>query len=219
MTIRGGGHPKPTMVLTPFLRMGPPPRSFAADAHDCIMVRPPLDLPNTRLWRDDLRPMASSPLIVDARLSPTNLSSSLRTVSDSVARGGNRDGWSARASQQGDRAASAASDARKGWKLKLVPPGPNDRRGQVESLGRNRLTPDAPYKACSGFTRVTARWIAQSPKAAFVTRLQPSQLPDQTARQLPEQSTTLRVEPSSTGDTRRRGALENRRYSESASGE
>src|SRR3954464_5129676 len=64
MTIRGGGHPKPTMVLTPFLRMGPPPRSFAADAHDCIMVRPPLDLPNTRVWRDDPRPMASSPLIV-----------------------------------------------------------------------------------------------------------------------------------------------------------
>src|SRR3954469_9400388 len=93
--------------------------------------------------------MASSPLIVEARLSPTNLSSSLRTVSDSVARGGNRDGWSPRASQQDDRAASAASDARKGWKLKLVPPGPNDRRGQVESLGRNRLTSDAPYKACS----------------------------------------------------------------------
>ena len=62
------------------------------------------------------------------------------------------------------------------------------------------------FEACSGFTRVTARWIAQPPKAAFVTRLQPSQLPDQTARQLPEQSTTLRVEPSSTGDTRRRGA-------------
>src|SRR3954463_192205 len=62
------------------------------------------------------------------------------------------------------------------------------------------------FEAFSGFTRVTARWIAQPPKAAFVTRLQPSQLPDQTARQLPEQSTTLRVEPSSTGDTRRRGA-------------
>src|SRR4051794_9949743 len=82
MTIRGGGHPKPTMVLTPFLRMGPPPRSFAADAHDCIMVRPPLDLPNTRVWRDDPRPLASSPLIVEARLSPSNLSSSLRTGSD-----------------------------------------------------------------------------------------------------------------------------------------
>ena len=57
------------------------------------------------------------------------------------------------------------------------------------------------FEACSGFTRVTARWIAQPPKAAFVTRLQPSQLPDETARQLPEQSTTLRVEPSSTGDS------------------
>src|SRR4051794_22547901 len=65
------------------------------------------------------------------------------------------------------------------------------------------------FEASSGFTRVTARWIAQPPKAAFVTRLRPSQLPDQTARQLPEQSTTLRVEPSSTGDTRRRGALGN----------
>src|SRR5215218_4086583 len=65
------------------------------------------------------------------------------------------------------------------------------------------------FEACSGFTRVTARWIAQPPKAAFVTRLQPSQLPDQAAHQLPEQSTTLRVEPSSTGDTRRRGALGN----------
>src|SRR4051794_589531 len=100
MTIRGGGHPKEAMVLTPFSRMGPPPRSFAADAHDCIMVRDPLDRPNTRVWRDDPRPMASSPLIVEARLSPTNLSSSLRTVSDSVARGGNRDGWSARAIQR-----------------------------------------------------------------------------------------------------------------------
>src|SRR4051812_5478091 len=80
-------------------------------------------------------------------------------------------------------------------------------RGQVESyLGRNRLTSDAPYKASSGFTRVTARWIAQPPKAAFVTRLRPGRLPGQAARQLPEQSTTLWMEPSSTGDTRRRGA-------------
>src|SRR3954454_19504744 len=129
------------------------------------------------------------PLIVDARLSPTNLSSCLRTVSDSVARGGNRDGWSARASQQGDRAASAASDARKGWKLKLVRPGPNDGRGQVESLGRNRLTSDAPYKACSGFTRVTAFRIARSPEATFVTRLRPGGWPLRAARQLPAQPT------------------------------
>jgi hypothetical protein len=35
---------------------------------------------------------------------------------------------------------------------------------------------------------VTARRIAQPPKAAFVTRLYPGRLPVQTARQLPEQS-------------------------------
>jgi len=64
------------------------------------------------------------------------------------------------------------------------------------------------FEACSGFTHVTARWIAQPPKAAFVTRLRSSRLPDQTARQLPEQSTTLWVEPSSTGDPRLRGALD-----------
>src|SRR4051794_8549828 len=52
------------------------------------------------------------------------------------------------------------------------------RSSQVEShLGRTRLTSKAPYKACSGFTRVTARWIAQPPKAAFVTRLQPGSSP------------------------------------------
>src|SRR3954470_11503982 len=102
------------------------------------------------------------------------------------------------------------SQGSQGWKLKLLRQGPERWQCQVEShLGRTRLTSKAPYKACSGFTRVTARWIAQPPKAAFVTRFQPSQLPDQTARQLPEQSTTLRVEPSSTGDTRRRGALGN----------
>src|SRR3954454_21659563 len=35
------------MVSTPFSRMGPPPRSFAADAHDCIRVRP--------LWTDRIQ--------------------------------------------------------------------------------------------------------------------------------------------------------------------
>ena len=64
------------------------------------------------------------------------------------------------------------------------------------------------FEACSGFTRVTARRIAQPPKAAFVTGLRPSQLPGQAARQLPAQSTTLWVEPSSTGVSRLRGAPE-----------
>src|SRR5512132_1991820 len=69
------------------------------------------------------------------------------------------------------------------------------------------LTENAPYKACSGFTRVTARRIAQLPKATFVTRLQPLRLPARAARQLPDQSTTLWVDSSSTDDSRLRGAL------------
>src|SRR6516164_4422647 len=44
----------------PGKRMGPPPRSFAADAHECIMVRV-LDPPNTRSWRDDPRPESGLP--------------------------------------------------------------------------------------------------------------------------------------------------------------
>ncbi len=40
-----------------------------------------------------------------------------------------------------------------------------------------------------------------------VTRLQPMRLPAQAARQLPDQSTTLRVESSSTDNPRLRGAL------------
>jgi hypothetical protein len=62
------------------------------------------------------------------------------------------------------------------------------------------------FEACSGFTRVTARWIARPPEAAFVTRLRPVRLPVQAARQLPDQSTTLWAESSSAGDTRLRGA-------------
>jgi hypothetical protein len=62
------------------------------------------------------------------------------------------------------------------------------------------------FEACLGFTRVTAHRIAHPPKAAFVTRLQPSQLPGQAARQLPDQSTILWVESSSTGASRLRGA-------------
>jgi hypothetical protein len=63
------------------------------------------------------------------------------------------------------------------------------------------------FEACSDFTRVMARWIAQPPMAAFVTRLQSGRSLVQTARQLPDQSTTLWVESSSTSDTRHRGAL------------
>src|ERR1035437_6555004 len=80
----------------------------------------------------------------------------------------------------------------------LMQPPPNGRR-----VGIRIVT----FEACSGFTPVPARRIAQPPKAAFVTRLQPCRLPDKTARQLPDQSTTLWVESSSTSDPRLRGAL------------
>jgi hypothetical protein len=61
------------------------------------------------------------------------------------------------------------------------------------------------FEACSGFTLITARWIAQPPKATFVTRLQISRLPNRPARQLPDLSTFIRVDSSSTGDTRPSG--------------
>ena len=44
------------------------------------------------------------------------------------------------------------------------------------------------------------------PTATFVARLQPSRLPDQAAHYLPDQSTTFRVESSSTDGSRLRGA-------------
>src|SRR5208282_2622228 len=62
------------------------------------------------------------------------------------------------------------------------------------------------FEACSGFTHVTARRIAQLPKATFVTRLRSGQLPSRTARQLPDPSTLIRVESSSTRETRLQGA-------------
>src|ERR1700687_2146946 len=84
------------------------------------------------------------------------------------------------------------------------------RRGLL-LLHRSGLSPHTPGQSPGALTRVTARRIAQPPKAAFVTRLRSSRLPDQTARQLPEQSTTLWVDPPSTGETRPRGALHNSR--------
>jgi hypothetical protein len=125
-----------------------------------------MDLPNTRLWRDDPRPMASSP----------------RTVSLS-------------------RFRSLASRRRRS--------APAFGRAPITGAQNRKsaLTENAPYKACSSFTHVTARRIAQPPKAAFVTRLQPFRLPGRAARQLPDQSTTLWVESSSTSDARLRGAL------------
>ena len=67
--------------------------------------------------------------------------------------------------------------------------------------------PHCHFRGLHRLHSVTARRIAQPPKVTFVTRLQPSQLPGQTARQLPDLSTIIRVESSSTGVSRLRGAL------------
>ena len=100
---------------------------------------------------------------------------------------------------------------------RAVPTTPADRAGAHVDCFPRPLEPSpsgrwvgiriVTFGACSGFTHVTAHRIAQPPKATFVARLQPSQLPNQAARQLPDQSTTIRVEPSSTDDSRLRGAL------------
>jgi hypothetical protein len=79
----------------------------------------------------------------------------------------------------------------------LVQPSPNDRRVGIRI---------ASFEACSGFTRVTARRIAQPPKVTFVTRLRLGQLPGRAARQLSDLSTIIRVRSSLTGGSRLRGA-------------
>lgn len=102
--------------------------------------------------------------------------------------------------------------------VRAVPTTPADRNGCTCRL-LPRLTRPSPnsgrvgirivlFEACSGFTRVTARTLAQPPKAAFVTGLRRGRLPGHAARQLPAQSTTRWVEPSSTGVSRLRGAPE-----------
>ena len=58
-----------------------------------------------------------------------------------------------------------------------VPPSPSPRR-----VGIHIET----FEACSDFTHITARRIAQQPKAAFDAGLRLDQLPSQTARLLPD---------------------------------
>src|SRR5690242_13888493 len=78
---------------------------------------------------------------------------------------------------------------------------------QPSPFGRTDGIRIATFEACSGFTHVTAHRIAQPPEATFVTRLQPCRLADRAARQLPDLSTILWVDPSSTGSSRLQGAL------------
>ena len=98
---------------------------------------------------------------------------------------------------------------------RAVPSTPADRDGCICRLLPHLTRPSpkngrvgirySTFEACSGFTHVTARWLAQPPKAAFVAGLRPARLPGQTACQLPVQPTTHCVDTSSTGVNTRSG--------------
>ena len=71
---------------------------------------------------------------------------------------------------------------------RAVPATPADRTGaRVDCFPAHTAFPKwqevgiriVTFEACSGFTHVTARRIAQPPNAAFVTRLQSRRLPDE----------------------------------------
>ena len=64
MMVRGGGIPTWPLAFMPIGRMGPPLRSFAADAHDCIMVQVLRPTGYKVVARFEPRPKAGSPLIV-----------------------------------------------------------------------------------------------------------------------------------------------------------
>ena len=64
MTIRGGGYPTTPLASMPLLRMGLPPRSFAADAHGCIMVRIPPGSTEYKVVTRTRVQLASSPRII-----------------------------------------------------------------------------------------------------------------------------------------------------------
>ena len=115
MTIRGGGHPKQAMVLTPVSRLGPPPRSFAADAHDCIMVR--------SLWTYRIQ--------------------------------------------------GCGAMLRARWQAPLGPLCCPTKK-ITGARSKSTLTENAPYKACSAFTRVAACTLARPPiRDPLYRRLQP----------------------------------------------
>jgi hypothetical protein len=102
--------------------------------------------------------MASFPLIVEARLSPSNLSSSLRTGPDGGACHGHMDGGSALPSQQVGRAASSLrySQGLCRWTLKRVRPGPK----RWPWSGRKRSRPKPLDIRCpiQGLLRLYSRY-------------------------------------------------------------
>jgi hypothetical protein len=98
---------------------------------------------------------------------------------------------------------------------RAVPTTPADQAGaHVDCFPAHAAFPKWPegrHPHCHfrGLLRLHSRYGSSDrsvTKATFVTRLRPCQLPAQAARQLPDQSTTLWVESSSTDGSRLRGA-------------
>src|SRR6266481_1909101 len=143
MTVRGGGIPRRPLALTPNGRMGPPLRSFAADAHDCIMVRVLGPTGYKVVARLNRAPKAGSPLIAIA----TALS--VPSCSKPSRYGLARAKHAARLVRRPILTASARidlGDARVGMKKRTLRSNQETDEGKRCAALANSLTKKAPYK-------------------------------------------------------------------------
>src|SRR6266511_1201759 len=143
MTVRGGGIPRRPLALTPNGRMGPPLRSFAADAHDCIMVRVLGPTGYKVVARLNRAPKAGSPLIV------ITTALSVPSCSKPSRYGLARAKHAARLVRRPILTASARidlSDARVGMKKRTLRSNQETDEGKRCAALANSLTKKAPYK-------------------------------------------------------------------------
>src|SRR5258708_7244756 len=143
MTVRGGGIRRRPLALTPNGRMGPPLRSFAADAHDCIMVRVLGPTGYKVVARLNRAPKAGSPLIVIA----TALS--VPSCSKPSRYGLARPKHAARLVRRPILTPSARidlSDPRVGMKKRTLRSNQETDQGKRCAALANSLTKKAPYK-------------------------------------------------------------------------
>jgi hypothetical protein len=68
------------MVIEPFVRMGPPPRSPAAEANECFMVRLPRGATEYKVAARSSRAMAGSPRIAGEQLGHSGLTAAPKDV-------------------------------------------------------------------------------------------------------------------------------------------
>ena len=120
-----------------------------------------MDLPNTRLRRDDPRPMASSPS--DRRPDRVKRALVLGVVKVWPGQGEACGKVSATANLDDPCARRRGQRARRDEETGVTSNKETD-EGTNDALGwRNPFTKNTPYKACSAFTRVTACTLALSP--------------------------------------------------------